>query len=249
MPSPYSLIPDPEILLALEPAELAGYLIEYLNGLPPYEQMNLNRYNFGLPNNILAEYPEPSRDSVGRAWLEAWMWLEREGMIVPRPGQQGEWMCLSRRGQKMKGRLDLTAYQKAMRLPKQVLHPAIAQKVWSQYVREEYDTAVFQAFKEVEVAVRDAGRYQPTDVGTELVRKAFHPENGPLTDLTRPLPERQALAHLFAGAIGSYKNPTSHRHVRIEADEAIEMLLLGSQVLRIVEDRAAALRDLADPNP
>src|SRR2546426_5138520 len=111
----------------------------------------------------------------------------------------------------MKGRQDLTAYQKASRLPKQLLHPVIAQKVWSQYLRGEYDTAVFQAFKEVEVAVREAGHYQPNDLGVDLVRKAFHPERGPLTDSTRPPAEREALVQLFAGAIGSYKNPTSHR--------------------------------------
>src|SRR2546426_6439528 len=133
----------------------------------------------------------------------------------------------------MKGRQDLTAYQKASRLPKQLLHPVIAQKVWAQYIRGEYDTAVFQAFKEVEVAVREACRYQPTDLGVQMMWMAFDHEKGPLTDPDRPIAERKALAHLFAGAIGSYKNPTSHRHVRIDADEAIEMLILGSHLLRI----------------
>src|SRR5439155_19136712 len=126
------------------------------NSLPPSEQAHLNRYNFSL-GHTFEEYPQPSRNDMAKVWMEAWIWLEREGMIVPSPGQQGEWMILSRRGQRMKGRQDLTAYQKASRLPKQLLHPVIAQKVWSQYLRGEYDTAVFQALKEVEVDVREAG--------------------------------------------------------------------------------------------
>jgi hypothetical protein len=32
------LLPDPEQLLALEPEELAGLLLQYLNALPPGER-------------------------------------------------------------------------------------------------------------------------------------------------------------------------------------------------------------------
>jgi|SRR5579863_7820928 len=87
--------------------------------------------------------------------------------------------------------------------PKALFHPTIADQVWSALMRGDLDDAVFKAFKAVEVEVRAAGGYAVTDVGIDLMRKAFNPKNGPLTRLSDPAAEREALMHLFAGAIGS----------------------------------------------
>ena len=69
--------------------------------------------------------------------------------------------------------------------------------------------------------------------------KAFDPENGPLTDKPNPnRSEKGALRNLFMGAIGSYKNPHSHRNVKLDPVEACEMILLGNHLFKIVESRA-----------
>lgn len=74
-------------------------------------------------------------------------------------------------------------------------------------------------------------------IGTRLASKAFNPESGPLTDPAAELGERQALMNLMCGALGSYKNPQSHRRVGLDAAEAREMILISSHLLGIVESR------------
>jgi hypothetical protein len=50
-----------------------------------------------------------------------------------------------------------------------------------------------------------------------------------------PVAEQEAMANLFAGAIGIYKNPQSHRHVPTHAEDAAEIIVFASQLLRIVD--------------
>ena len=98
-----------------------------------------------------------------------------------------------------------------------------------------YGPAVFEAYKQVEIAVRKAGGYAENDRGTDLMRRAFHVDSGNLTDQNQHTAEKQARSDLFAGAIGSYKNPGSHRDVEITAEEAAELIIFASHLLRIVD--------------
>ena len=115
--------------------------------------------------------------------------------------------------------------------------------------RGDRDIAVFQAFKEIEVAVGNSANtkgagYPELEVGTPLMRKAFHPETGPLADKSLATAEREVEMHLFAAAIGHAKNPTSHRDVAMTALEAARLIVFASHLFEIVERRTKSLKPM-----
>jgi len=93
--------------------------------------------------------------------------------------------------------------------------------------------------REVEIRVRELSDSEPRDIGVALMRQAFRPEVGPLTDQNAEKGEQEALSALFAGAIGVFKNPVSHRQVDYEDPTlASEVVLVADLLLRILDTRA-----------
>lgn len=237
-----SIVLDAETLLGLEIEELAGVLLMHLNSRDD-KGATLHHYNFFNDLRHTPAYPTQQVE-VNQALMEAWDWLANEGFLAKRGDDSTRAsVFVTRRGRRMKSREDFAAYRKANFLPKGHLHPLIASRVYPAFLRGEYDTAVFQAFREVEVAVREAGQFGADDYGTELMRNAFKPAEkkgqaispGPLTDTGLPIAEQEAMANLFSGAIGLYKNPQSHRHVPTQAEDAAEVIVFASHLLRIVD--------------
>ena len=241
MQSIYALIPEHETLLGLEPEELAGIVLEHLNSQVTKERALVGCGNLIAPET-LRDYPYDYVNDIRYALVEALLWLENEGLIAQDPGQRSkDWCFITRRGYKLKNRTGVEAYRKANLLPKELLHPMMVDKVWPLFSRGAYDTAVFQAFKEVEIAVRYAGECAAEDCDVELMKKAFDSKTGKLTETTQTEGEKQATSALFAGAMGLYKNPSCHRNVNFTDEKAAEMIIFASHLLKIVDSRQPVL--------
>lgn len=116
------------------------------------------------------------------------------------------------------------------------LHPRLEGKVRPIFLLGDYETAAFKAMKEVEVRVRELAGLPDELIGVTLIRQAFNPNGVPLTDPSHEGGERQARSDLFAGAIGSFKNPTSHRTVTYtDPTEASEVIMLADMLMRILD--------------
>lgn len=247
----YETINDPEAVLAFEPEELGGLLLRLLrNRRDDLPQPN----GMFHPSNLIADamrdgdasrgqsgYPRESWQAIGTALSEAFAWLEGQGLIVPPPdisNARNGWRILSRRARLFESEEDFRQFEMARRLNRSLLHPVIAEEVWLSFIRGKFAAAVFEAMRAVEIAVREAAELPIGEHGVPMIRKAFHKDNGPLRDSNQDEGEREALMHLFAGAVGSYKNPHSHRNVAMEdAGEAMEIVMLASHLLRIVDAR------------
>lgn len=116
------------------------------------------------------------------------------------------------------------------------LRPGLRDDPLANFYRGAYDVAVFLAFRQVEIAVRDASGVD--DSGTKLMGKAFSSPHGSLRDPHGLPGEEDAVRELFSGAVGYFRNATSHRDVNLTANACADLLGFATQLLTIVDQRA-----------
>lgn len=226
------IFPPIETVLDMEPEELAPFVLKHLSNVS-----NINRYNYTLgTSSEIQEYAGKHLKDFQKQLMEAFIWLERELLIAPQPDEQGDWRFITRRGERVLKDENFAAYSQEALLPSKNLHPILVRKVKPLFLRGDYDTAIFQAFKAIEVHVRKNGGYTKSDIGVSLMRKAFHPQTGKLSNTHSEESEKQAMSDLFAGAIGLFKNPTSHRDIDgISPEEAVDYIRVANCLLKMID--------------
>lgn len=173
---------------------------------------------------------------------DAWAWLEAHALLARDPrDMSGPWQRVSELGKELINDPNaITKLWAADRLSGD-LDPALG-SAKSNFALGDFETAAFAAMKAVEAEVRRVARLSNEMLGVNLMRKAFSPKDGVLRDPEAEGGEQQATADLFAGAIGAYKNPASHRTVQfddpVEAAEVIQLADLLLRILHRAEKRA-----------
>lgn len=250
-----------EELEQLEPEELGWILLKNLKDNPPLEVRGRNKIpvrtlHFRNAAAGLDPTLDPNdansntvRKEHARLLMEGWQWLEHEGLISVDPTQSNsEFKVLTRRGQQLSTEEELINFSSDKLIPR-TLHADILLIARSNFIRKDYETAVLHAFRSVEIAVRAGGGFENSDVGVTLMRAAFRPEAtagkpiGSLTNDAAEPGEKQGMMELFSGAIACFRNPSAHRQVNIERDEALELLCLASRLLKIVEQESTTPRE------
>jgi uncharacterized protein (TIGR02391 family) len=246
----FSLFPDVDELLKVQPEDLAPILLKL--ALPHLQSAGF------IPSAVTQvsstdatagrDYPFYKRQTVEQLINRTWNLIEREGFTEPQAGMNGRngWRIFTEKGEAVARGEDVQKLRNALAFPASLLHPAIRETSFRAVMRSansstlgDLTDAVRAAFVAVEDAVRQAGGYKAKDFGAPLMKAAFHPDTGPMgdRDTNKPLAEREGLQTLFVGAMNAYRNPVSHRALHIELDEAKDQLLLASHLLRIVDAR------------
>lgn len=171
-----------------------------------------------------------------RAMQEAWDWLRTNNLLsFADPTQRGsDFAFVTRMGKAAleDGGFSRIAAQRRLGVD---MHPLIAGRVRQQFVLGEYELAAIAALREVEIRVRELAGASESDIGVRLIGEAFKP-SGVLHDPSLDKGESEAIMALFRGAIGVFKNPSSHRQVEFDdPTEASEVILLADLLLRMLD--------------
>jgi uncharacterized protein (TIGR02391 family) len=239
MPRIIDVFPTLQILERSAVTDVAAFLLSELNARDEVRFIRSNvvgGYGDEYASDTSAGGTHDQRRRRGRlAVAEAMAYLFSENFVADdgEPGVSGG-QFVTRLGRTIRTRNDFSSYARASLLPRELLREDLAEIVMPLFLAGHYDDAVSAAFKRVEIAVRQLGGFSNEDYGVPLMRDAFG-ETGPLTDKNAVRSEREALSHLFAGVIGYFKNPLSHREIGIDdARQAASRILFANEMIAIV---------------
>lgn len=183
-----------------------------------------------------------SREEI-QLTMEAIQELEVSGLIVKDATQPSDvFQLLTAKGKEIvERRRDPEIYD--LQLEQIIKNDKLLSKCLNNFNDDDFETAIFSAYKLVEEEVRTKAMLEADDLGVVLMTKALHPDNGKLKIPACQLhQEQEGVYNLFKGSIAFFKNPSSHRTVnyddRLIALKIITLAELLLQILSTAEMRS-----------
>lgn len=249
------IVPTPQDVLKLSATELALALLEDMqartqdptSGMAQRDALGAAFVTPGLFSAV--SNPAELQQQLDQAGHDAYVLLEQYGLIEPhhdRINRMNGFLVLTAKGAATTDPVQFDRARVRALLHQAMLHPKLQGKIYSDFAANELDAAVNEAFRTVEIEVRQAAGLpekengQPV-IGRPMMHRAFA-LGGPLARPTDSKSECEALVGLFEGAISHFRNPVAHtRRTFDDVLEAMEELMFASRLLRLVDERRRQL--------
>lgn len=236
-----NIYPTPEAFLELSEVEVERVLLHCVAAASA-DRLRRMAHRDGIFNELTAaigyQCDFRQREAIEKSILRAWKVLEDTDLIEEPDSTNGKngHRVISEKGKAALKAADLSA-AKIRGQFKREHFPFLPDASWNALRAGDYDTAVFEAFKAVEAAVRKKASLSSSDFSAALMDKAFDPATGPLASTTAAPSRRKARRDLFKGAFGELRNPKAHGDPTItEPLLAVQEMMTASLLLRIVDE-------------
>ena len=177
--------------------------------------------------------------TLERNFRRAFDSLEQSRLIEPdfgMNGAQGGVVLTPEGKQAAEVPVDFDVVRVRARLTRDKLHPKLRGKPYNDFANGDPTAAIAEAFKILDISVQNAAG-MPHLFGQNLMQEAFDHAKGPLTDMSETEVMRKALPKLFAGAVGRFRNSSTHTHRTFpDLHEAVEELMVASRLLRYLDE-------------
>jgi len=212
-----------------------NFTVEYLAEAVPQQWSTTSGV---YPGDLGRAEREAVRAKIG----EAWTCLEQQRYLIPSGRPNEQWRQLTERG---KAVLQMPVDDVLRRIAAgemlgPALHPRIEQEARDAWNGGDFETAIFKAAREIEIAVGERllppepGAKKP--YGVDVINAAFG-KGKPLADPAQDPGEQEGTRALFAGFIATFKNPGSHRH--FEPDDPVQaagIIRTADLLMRMLDD-------------
>lgn len=131
---------------------------------------------------------------------------------------------------------EISPQRSRLELPVSVFDEEILERCAHHFEQENFEEAVQNALKTLEVKIRDEGDFPQTELGDNLATQAFHPEEGPLS-FGETEAERQGVMFLYRSAFKTFYNPSKHRFLDdLDKKQTYHILCFVNMLITLMEE-------------